>query len=100
MSSSDQSHPLYAQDRQIIDGLLAQQQPDSAAITNAGRLFIRYSGFPGAKDIKRDLSACLVKWGLSRDELNAQCFKIWNSGYRPGQSTDEITVGSGADSDD
>ena len=91
-----QNHPLYAQDRALVDEILAQDQPNDHAITTAGRLFVRYNGFPGAKDIKADLDACLKKWGMDRNELNSRCMKIWHSGYRPGQIEEELSVGSGA----
>ena len=91
-----QNHPLYKIDRELIDGLLCQDEPDDHAITTAGRLFVRYNGFPGAKDIKADLDECLIKWGMDRSELNSRCMKIWHSGYRPGQIQEELSVGSGA----
>ena len=91
-----QNHPLYKTDRELIDALLAQSKPDDHAITTAGRLFVRYTGFPGAKDIKADLDACLTQWGMDRNELNSRCMKIWHSGYRPGRIDDELSVGSGA----
>ena len=36
------------------------------------------------------LHECLHKWGMTRSELNTACFKIWNSGWRPGQLEDEL----------
>ena len=96
MSDTTISHPLYKQDRELIDGLLQQETPDEHALTTAGRLFVRYSGFPGAADLKADLSACLRKWHMSKDELNSKCMEIWHSGYRPGQVDEELSVGSGA----
>jgi len=91
-----QNHPLYAQDRALVDEILAQDKPNDHAITTAGRLFVRYNGFPGANDIKADLDACLVKWGMDHDGLNSRCKKIWFNGYRPGQIEEELSVGSGA----
>ena len=91
-----QNHPLYKTDRELIDGLLAQEEPDDHALTTAGRLIVRYNGFPGAKDIKADLDACLDKWGMDLDELNSRCKKIWFNGYRPGQVQEELSIGSGA----
>ena len=97
MTEAIQHHPLYQCDRAIVDTLLVQKSPDSLSLTNAGRLFIRYNGFPGAYDIKRDLLACLEKWGMTTDELNSACRTVWGSGWRPGHATDELSVGSGAD---
>lgn len=99
VSDTTISHPLYQQDRALINIMLAKPQPDEDALTTAGRLFLRYGGFPGAYDLKSDLSKCLDQWGMTRDELNTQCFKIWNSGWRPGQVVAELTVGSGADTE-
>ena len=96
MSDATLSHPLYQQDRELIDGLLEQETPDAQALTTAGRLFVRYNGFPGATDLKVDLSACLRKWNMSKDELNSKCMEIWHSGWRPGQVEEELSIGSGA----
>ena len=95
-----QTHPLYKQDRELVDQLLAESPPSDDELTTAGRLLIRYRGFPGAEDIKSDLSAVLKQWGMTRDELNRRCIQIWSTGYRPGQLDQGLTVGSGADSND
>lgn len=99
MEENYQNHPLYARDRAVVDRLLLAVRPTEDDLTNAGRLFPRYNGFPGALDIKADLSKCLQQWRMTREQLNSKCFEIWNSGYRPGAYTEEVTVGSGADSE-
>jgi len=88
--------PLYEQDRAIVDRLLGQPRPTESDLTDAGRLLVRYSGFPGAGDLKADLAQCLSNWHMTKEQLNMACFKIWNSGYRPGGFTEEVTIGSGA----
>ena len=90
------NHPLYETDREIVDGLLTQSTPDTLALSHAGRLFIRYDGFPGAYDIKEDLAKCLSNWGMDLDQMNASCIKLWGEGFRPGDASNELSVGSGA----
>ena len=48
----DQSHPLYATDRETVDRLLAAQEPSDEHLVDAARLLMRYEGFPGASDLK------------------------------------------------
>ena len=92
----DQNHPLYANDRQIINRLLVKKSPSNKDLTELARLFVRYDGFPGANDLKSDFSKILKFWGISRDELNNSVKEIWRSGYRPGDHEDG-SVGSGFD---
>lgn len=96
----EQQHPLYATDRDLVDSLLATQQPVDAQLVDLGRLLMRYSGFPGALDLQDDLEKTLRLWGLSRDELNQRCRAIWAGGFRPGADGQEQAVGSGFDTAD
>lgn len=96
----EQQHPLYASDRDLVDSLLATQQPVDAQLVDLGRLLMRYAGFPGALDLQDDLQKTLRLWGLSRDELNQRCRAIWAAGYRPGAEAQEQAVGSGFDTAD
>ncbi len=96
----EQQHPLYASDRDLVDSLLATQQPVDAQLVDLGRLLMRYSGFPGALDLQDDLQKTLRLWGLSRDELNQRCRAIWAGGFRPGADPQEQAVGSGFDTAD
>ena len=96
MEQGVQNHPQYGADRLVVDRLMQSVRPSEDDLAQAGRLFVRYSGFPGAFDLKQDLSDVLVTWRMTREQLNSACFKIWNSGYRPGSFAEEITVGSGA----
>jgi hypothetical protein len=100
--SGEQTHPLYGRDRSIVDGLLAATVPSNDQLVEAGRLWIRYDGFPGALDLQRDLEKLLRLWGLSREQLNDRCRQLWAGGFRPGQGTGQATaqVGSGFDSAD
>ncbi len=95
-----QTHPLYASDREIMDSLLGfQGDPGPDQLTSAARLAIRYADFPGADDIKADLQKVVTGWGLNRDSLNAKCREVWGNSWRPGQS-DSDEVGSGSDVSD
>ena len=96
----EQQHPLYASDRDLVDSLLATQQPVDAQLVDLGRLLMRYAGFPGALDLQDDLQKTLRLWGLSRDELNQRCRAIWAAGYRPGAEAQDQAVGSGFDTAD
>lgn len=100
MAEDQQAHPLYATDRDLVDQLLAAQQPTDAQLVDLGRLLMRYSGFPGALDLQDDLAKTLRLWGLSRDELNQRCRSIWAAGYRPGAEVAPQAVGSGFDTAD
>lgn len=95
-----QAHPLYAQDRAVVDQLLAAPTPEPEHLVHAARLLLRYQGFPGAPDVPRDLRTCLQRWGLERDALHARTRALWASGWRPALPADQQAVGSGADVQD
>ncbi|BBD61155.1 hypothetical protein NIES2109_39570 [Nostoc sp. HK-01] len=77
--SKDQQHPLYNRDRPFIDILLAQEATDYN-LAELARLRIRYQGFPGARDIQKDLDKVLQQWGLTESELFAKTRQIHNLG--------------------
>jgi hypothetical protein len=66
--NKDQQHPLYNRDRPSIDILLTQD-PTEYNLAELARLRIRYQGFPGARDIQKDLDKALQRWGLTEAEL-------------------------------
>jgi Protein of unknown function (DUF3288) len=68
IGGKDQQHPLYNRDRPSIDILLAQGATDYN-LAELARLRIRYQGFPGARDIQKDLDKVLQEWGLTETEL-------------------------------
>ncbi len=96
----EQSHPLHAIDRQVIDQLLAAAIPSEAHLVDAARLLHRYRGFPGASDLKEDLERVLRLWGLDRTALRDRTRAIWAAGYRPGLAAGAEAVGSGFDTAD
>jgi hypothetical protein len=93
----EQSHPLHATDRETVDRLLAVEQPQDGDLVDAGRLLMRYSGFPGARDLQEDLARILRLWGLDRDGLHERTREIWAAGHRPGLAPLSDGVGSGFD---
>jgi len=76
--------------------MLVSAAPEAQHIADAGRLFIRYDGYPGAFDIQQDLQRCLARWQMSRDDLNVRCRSLWAGGWRP-VAVDDQEIGSGAD---
>ncbi len=68
VNTLDQQHPLWNQDRQIVNTLL-NGQPTDMNLAEAARLRIRYQGFPGARDIQQDLDTVLQNWNLTEDAL-------------------------------
>ncbi|MEN9205160.1 MAG: DUF3288 family protein [Thermostichales cyanobacterium DRC_bins_46] len=68
----DYQHPQYAPDRQLLNQLLTQVHRDPVpelVVVEIARLRIRYMGFPGARDIQRDLDQVLQTWGITEAEL-------------------------------
>ncbi|MEB3332693.1 MAG: DUF3288 family protein [Synechococcaceae cyanobacterium] len=96
-SPDDQSHPLHAIDRDVVDRLLAAAQPADDHLVDAARLLNRYDGFPGASDLQDDLERVLRLWGLDRQALQQRTRAIWAAGFRPGAAAGDDAVGSGFD---
>lgn len=71
----EQKHPRYTIDRGIVDVLL-KEKPSDYNLVELARLIIGYRGFPGAKDIQRDLLAILELWGYSEESLFEQTRQI------------------------
>jgi hypothetical protein len=91
-----QAHPLYAQDRALLDQALATATPGPAELTLLARLRLRYGDFDGCPDIPADIQAAMDRWDLTVLALNKAARKVWQSGWRPGSLAAEA-VGSGAD---
>ncbi|MEB3326568.1 MAG: DUF3288 family protein [Synechococcus sp.] len=102
-SSNDQNHPLHATDRDLVDRLLAAEQPADDHLVDAARLLMRYEKFPGAHDLSADLAKALRLWGLSRQQLHSRTRAIWEAGFRPLQAASSGgggSVGSSFDTSD
>lgn len=67
----DQQHPLYSSDRAIVSALLSGEATDYN-LAELARLKIRYRGFPGARDIQKDLDVVLMQWKLTDEQLFAK----------------------------
>lgn len=93
----EQSHPLYAIDRETVDRLLGAEEPGDDHMVDAARLLMRYEGFPGATDLRADLAKVLRLWSMDREDLHRRTRAIWSAGYRPGLARSTEGVGSGFD---
>ena len=91
-----QNHPLYETDRDLLNRFISKNNPAEEDLIDLARLFMRYEGFPGAKDIQMDLVKILKVWGITKEELNNSTRKIWAKGYRSGSSSEEM-LGSSFD---
>jgi hypothetical protein len=98
-AAAEQSHPLHALDRVVVDRLLAAETPADDHLVDAARLLNRYQGFPGAQDIRDDLVKVLRLWGVSREQLQERTRVLWAAGFRPAPGGGEA-VGSGFDTTD
>lgn len=67
-SQKDQRHPQQDRDRNTLNRLL-REEPNDLNLAEWARLRIRYTGFPGSRDIQKDLDKLLEKWELTEDQL-------------------------------
>lgn len=98
--TNEQAHPLYELDRLVVDRLLAAAKPTDEDLVDAGRLLMRYQGFPGARNIQEDLEKALRLWGLTRESLPKRTRAIWAAGFRPIKEVPIDPVGSSFDTSD
>ncbi|NJR50667.1 MAG: DUF3288 family protein [Leptolyngbyaceae cyanobacterium CSU_1_3] len=89
--NKDQQHPLWNNDRQVVDTLL-NGEPTDYNLAELARLRMRYNGFPGARDIKSDLDNILKKWQLTEEMLFEKTRQIHEIG--------QVYKGRGAKRDD
>ena len=94
--SSDQTHPLHSIDKNIIDSLIAKEEPDDLDLINLARLINRYANFPGEIEIKNDIEKILGFWRITQNQLFLKTRDIWSNNFRP-SNTNKDLVGSGFD---
>ena len=94
--SNEQTHPLHAADKNIIDSLISNKDPEDLDFINLARLINRYKNFPDEIEIKNDIEKTLRFWKISQEELFSKTKNIWSKSFRP-SSTNKDLVGSGFD---
>ena len=94
--SNEQTHPLHATDKIIIDSLIAKKEPEDLDLINLARLINRYGNFPGEFEIKNDIEKILKFWKITKNELFSKTKNIWSKSFRP-SNTNKDLVGSGFD---
>ena len=94
--SNEQTHPLHATDKNIIDSLITKEIPEELDLINLARLINRYIGFPGETEIKNDIEKILKFWNISKNDLFSKTKKIWSKNFRP-TNTNKDLVGSSFD---
>ena len=94
--SNEQTHPLHAIDKKIIDKLIIKETPQDFDLINLARLINRYDDFPGEIEMKEDIEKTLKFWDLTRDNLYSMTRNLWSNNFRPSNTTKDL-VGSGFD---
>ena len=94
--SNEQTHPLHATDKGIIDSLITKETPENIDFINLARLINRYSNFPGELEMKNDIEKILKFWKITKKDLFTETKKIWSKSFRPSHSNKDL-VGSGFD---
>ena len=94
--SIEQTHPLHATDRNIIDSLITKNTPEDLDYINLARLINRYLNFPGEFEIQNDIEKILKFWKITKNELFSKTKNIWSKSFRP-SNTNKDLVGSGFD---
>ena len=94
--SNQQTHPLHATDKNIIDSLITNENPVDIDYINLARLINRYNNFPGEIEIKNDIEKILKFWKITKNELFSKTKNIWSKSFRP-SNTNKDLVGSGFD---
>jgi len=93
---NDQTHPLHSTDKNIIDSLITNEQPEDVDFINLARLINRYKNFPGEIEIKNDIEKILKFWKINQNELFFKTKNIWSESFRP-SNTNKDLIGSGFD---
>ena len=94
--SNEQTHPLHATDKTIIDSLITKKIPEDLDYINLARLINRYANFPGEIEIKEDIEKILNFWMITQNELFSKTKNIWSKNFKQ-SNTNKDLVGSGFD---
>ena len=94
--SNEQTHPLHATDKKIIDALIIKETPQDFDLINLARLINRYDNFPGEIEMKDDIIKTLKFWNITQDNLFSMTKKLWSNNFRPSNTSKDL-VGSGFD---
>ena len=94
--SKEQTHPLHATDKIIIDSLISKKDPENLDFINLATLINRYTNFPGEVEIKEDIEKILKFWKINKNQLFSKTKSIWSKNFRPSNTTKDL-VGSGFD---
>ena len=94
--SNEQTHPLHATDKNIIDSLITKEVPEDIDFINLARLINRYTNFPGEIEIKNDIEKILKFWKITKNDLFFKTKNIWSKSFRPSNTNKEL-VCSGFD---
>ena len=92
--SNEQTHPLHATDKKIIDSLIIKKEPEDIDYINLARLINRYSNFPGENEIKNDIEKILKFWKITKNELFLKTKNIWSKSFRPSNTSKDLEVKS------
>ena len=94
--SNEQTHPLHATDKKIIDSLITKDIPEDFDLINLARLINRYENFPGEIEIKQDIEKTLKFWKITKGNLFNMTKTLWSNNFRPSNPSKDL-IGSGFD---
>ena len=80
--SNEQTHPLHATDKKIIDSLITKEMPEDLDLINLARLINRYDNFPGEIEMKEDIKKTLKFWNITEDNLFSMTRNLWLKNFR------------------
>lgn len=88
VENKDQQHPQEKRDRDIVQGLL-QGESNDYNLAELARLRIRYAGFPGAREIQKNLDLALQRWQMTEEQLFEMTRKLHEADkvYRLGRNS-------------
>ena len=78
---NEQTHPLHATDKKIIDSIISKDKPEDFDLINLARLINRYHDFPGEIEIKEDIEKTLKFWNITKDNLFSKTKNLWSNNF-------------------